>query len=414
MKLLWMEIENFKGLSRFRLDLGGKSATVYGANAAGKTTLADAFTWLVLGKDAAGRADFAVKPLGPDGQPLARGVETSVRASLELEDGATTTLRRTYSEKWERRRGSAQAEMTGHTTTFEVDGLPVKMADYKAYVERLCPEKTFQALTSPEFFCAVLPWQERRRVLAQMAGAVSEEEIFAQNPELLPLRDALQGHRVEDFKRIQERQRAALSKELDGLPARIDEASRAVRTLTGDPAQARAEEARLRGERQALSDALARGRDGALEAVERALAEKRAEVAELTTANARRKADKRAQQEAEWAQRRKPLQARTNAAYAEVARLRGERSMAEAEAGQKDAACEALRREYARAAGEAWQGDLACPTCKRPYAPEDVQQARAALPRRRRSGCNRSRRRARSSPARPQRRRRAPGSSGKS
>lgn len=379
MKLLWMEIENFKGLAHFRLDLGGKSATVYGANATGKTTLADAFTWLMLGKDAAGRADFAVKPLGPDGQPLARGVETSVRASLELEDGATTTLRRTYSEKWERRRGSAQAEMTGHTTAFEVDGLPVKMADYKAYVERLCPEKTFQALTSPEHFCAVLPWQERRRVLAQMAGAVSEEEIFAQNPELRPLAAARGAHRVEDFKRIQERQRAALSKELDGLPARIDEASRAVRTLDGDPAQARAEEARLRGERQALSDALARGRDGALEAVERALAEKRAEVAELTTANARRKADKRAQQEAEWAQRRKPLQARTNAAYAEVARLRGERSMAEAEAGQKDAACEALRREYARAAGEAWQGDLACPTCKRPYAPEDVQQARAAF-----------------------------------
>lgn len=379
MKLLWMEIENFKGLAHFRLDLGGKSATVYGANAAGKTTLADAFTWLVLGKDAAGRADFAVKPLGPDGQPLARGVETSVRASLELEDGATTTLRRTYSEKWERRRGSAQAEMTGHTTTFEVDGLPFKMADYKAYVERLCPEKTFQALTSPEFFCAVLPWQERRRVLAQMAGAVSEEEIFAQNPELRPLAAARGAHRVEDFKRIQERQRAALSKELDGLPARIDEASRAVRTLEGDPAQARAEEARLRGERQALSDALARGRDGALEAVERALAEKRAEVAELTTVNARRKADKRAQQEAEWAQRRKPLQARTNAAYAEVARLRGERSMAEAEARRQDAACEALRREYARAAGEAWQGGLACPTCKRPYAPEDVQQARAAF-----------------------------------
>ena len=380
MKLLWMEIENFKGIARFRLSLGGKSATVFGANGAGKSTLCDALSYLLYGKDWAGRADFAAKPLGPDGQPLIRGAQTRVRAALEIEDGGTLTLQRTYSEKWERRRGSAQAEMTGHTTTFEVDGLPVKAGDYRALVEeKIGPEAVFRSLSSPEYFCAHLPWQERRRVLAQMAGAVSEEEIFAQNPELLPLRDALQGHRVEDFKRIQERQRAALSKELDGLSARIDEASRAVRTLEGDPAQARAEEARLRGERQALSDALARGRDGALEAVERALAEKRAEVAELTTANARRKADKRAQQEAEWAQRRKPLQARTNAAYAEVARLRGERSMAEAEAGQKDAACEALRREYARAAGEAWQGDLACPTCKRPYAPEDVQQARAAF-----------------------------------
>ena len=376
MKLLWMEIENFKGISRFRLDLGGKSATVYGANATGKTTLADAFTWLVLGKDAAGRADFAVKPLGPDGQPLARGVETSVRASLELEDGATTTLRRTYSEKWERRRGSAQAEMTGHTTAFEVDGLPVKMADYKAYVERLCPEKTFQALTSPEFFCAVLPWQERRRVLAQMAGAVSEEEIFAQNPELLPLRDALQGRRVEDFKRIQERQRAALSKELDGLPARIDEASRAVRTLEGDPAQARAEEARLRGERQALSDALARGRDGALEAVERALAEKRAEVAERIAENARRRAEIAEDLRRAAREMAKPLQAKLNEARAEVARLRVEGSLAAREAETLGEAVQALRERYARTAKETWRGDLACPTCKRPYAAEDIAAAR--------------------------------------
>lgn len=379
MKLLWMEIENFKGISHFRLELGGKSATVYGANATGKTTLADAFTWLLLGKDAQGRADFAVKPLGPDGQPLARGVETSVRAALETEAGTTTTLRRAYSEKWERRRGNVQAEMTGHTTAFEVDGLPCKASDYKAAVERLCPPVMLQALALPEFFCAVLPWQERRRVLAQMAGAISEEEILKAHPELRPLAAARGAHSVEDYKRIQERQRAALSKELDGLPARIDEASRAEIPLEGDPAQARAEEARLRGERQALSDALARGRDGALEAVERALAEKRAEIAELTTVNARRKADKRAQQEAEWAQRRKPLQARTNAAYAEVARLHGTRSMAEAEARRQDAACEALRRDYARVAGEAWQGALACPTCKRPYAPEDVQQARAAF-----------------------------------
>ena len=376
MKLLWMEIENFKGLAHFRLDLGGKSATVYGANATGKTTLADAFTWLVLGKDAAGRADFAVKPLGPDGQPLARGVETSVRASLELEDGGTTTLRRTYSEKWERRRGSAQAEMTGHTTAFEVDGLPVKMADYKAYVERLCPEKTFQALTSPEFFCAVLPWQERRRVLAQMAGAVSEEEIFAQNPELLPLRDALQGRRVEDFKRIQERQRAALSKELDGLPARIDEASRAVRTLEGDPAQARAEEARLRGERQALSDALARGRDGALEAVERALAEKRAEVAERIAENARRRAEIAEDLRRAAREMAKPLQAKLNEARAEVARLRVEGSLAAREAETLGEAVQALRERYARTAKETWRGDLACPTCKRPYAAEDIAAAR--------------------------------------
>lgn len=383
MKLLWMEIENFKGIARFRLDLGGKSATVFGANGAGKSTLCDALSYLLYGKDWAGRADFAVKPLGPDGQPMIRGAQTRVRAALETEDGAALTLQRAYSEKWERRRGSAQAEMTGHTTAFEVDGLPVKAGEFRALVEeKIGPEAVFRALSCPEYFCAHLPWQERRRVLSQMAGAVSAEEIFAQNPALLPLRDALQGHSAEDYRKIQERRRAALAKELDGLPARIDEAQRAEIPLTGDPEAARAEETRLRQERQALSDALARGRDGELENAERALIEKRAEVAELIAGNDRYRARAGETLRRQARERAAPLRTRLDRIRAEAARLRAESDGQRALADKLARRLAALRRDYAATAAEIAprQAD-ACPACGRPYDPQSLEQARRAAAR---------------------------------
>ena len=42
-KLNSLILENFKGISYFELNVDGKNASVYGTNASGKTTLADAY-----------------------------------------------------------------------------------------------------------------------------------------------------------------------------------------------------------------------------------------------------------------------------------------------------------------------------------------------------------------------------------
>ena len=51
LKLMDLEIQNFKGCGRLSLPLDGRSASIYGDNAAGKTTVYDALTWLLFGKD---------------------------------------------------------------------------------------------------------------------------------------------------------------------------------------------------------------------------------------------------------------------------------------------------------------------------------------------------------------------------
>lgn len=115
MKLITLTMDHFKGIQHFEMQLDGCDATVYGDNATGKTTLYDAFLWLLFGKDSTDRKDFEIQPLGADGKNAQSGVETSVSAVLEKEDGSTVTLRRAYAEKWEKRRGSAVSELTGHT-----------------------------------------------------------------------------------------------------------------------------------------------------------------------------------------------------------------------------------------------------------------------------------------------------------
>lgn len=77
-KLNSLILENFKGISYFELNVDGKNASVYGTNASGKTTLADAYFWLLFGKDSNGAANFDIKTIGTT------GLDYSVTGTIEV------------------------------------------------------------------------------------------------------------------------------------------------------------------------------------------------------------------------------------------------------------------------------------------------------------------------------------------
>ena len=95
MKLLHLAIDNFKGCQHQNLNFQGRSASIYGDNATGKTTIYDAFAWLLFGKDGRGRGDFEIKPLDPSGKVVDHAAVTAVEAILEV-DGVPFQLRRAY------------------------------------------------------------------------------------------------------------------------------------------------------------------------------------------------------------------------------------------------------------------------------------------------------------------------------
>lgn len=66
MKLLRLTLNNFQGIKSLTLEFNGSSASVYGDNATGKTTVYNALTWLLFDKASTGVKNFTPKTRGSD------------------------------------------------------------------------------------------------------------------------------------------------------------------------------------------------------------------------------------------------------------------------------------------------------------------------------------------------------------
>jgi len=171
-----LSLSNFKGFT-FTLSPDCNDVSVWGANASGKTTIADGWHWLLFDRDSLGRSDFEIKPILPNGE-VEHNVESSVEAEIVIGD-QSTTLKKTFKEVYQRKRGSSEQTFTGHTSEYWINSVPVKMNDYKAQVADLIKEEsTFRLLTNPTAFPS-LPWQKARQILLDCCGDIPDADIIA-------------------------------------------------------------------------------------------------------------------------------------------------------------------------------------------------------------------------------------------
>jgi len=208
-KLQKIKIENFKGLKRFTSEFGGEGSTIKGENGTGKTTVYDAFLWLLFGKDSTGRKDFSVRPLDAENQPI-KGLVTSVEVDIVI-DGATVALKK------ENRENVVKGQLRGYETSCWINEVPKKVGEYSEYIAQLVSEDTFKLLTDVHFFNEKLQWKDRRKALLNIAGDISAPEGF---DELLSI---LNGRTVEEYKKVLVEQKKKLVKERDEITPRIDE-----------------------------------------------------------------------------------------------------------------------------------------------------------------------------------------------
>lgn len=227
MKLTKLELLNFKGLKAFTINFNG-DVIIRGDNATGKTTVFDSVCWLLFGKDSLDRADFEIKTLD-GGEPIHK-VNHEVTGTFTLDEGGTVELKRVYREKYSSPRGG-EVTMTGHTTDYFVDGVPKKEKEYKEIVSSLIDESIFKLITNPLYFNETYSWQNRRKLLLEMCGDISDEDVIAEYSELKALTDILSGHSVDDHRKVVAAKKTAINKELDMIPVRIDEALRGKPTI---------------------------------------------------------------------------------------------------------------------------------------------------------------------------------------
>lgn len=221
-----LEIRNFKGIKDLAITFTDQETVISGDNGTGKTTIFDAFLWLLFGKDSTNRADgnggFNIKTLDPDGKPILNQ-EHVVIATL-LVNGSELTLQRSYLEKWGT--GVNAGQLKSHYTEYSLNG--VKLDTKKAYdaeVSAILPEDVFRMVTNPFYFPS-LPETTQKAMLLDMAGNVSDQEVAALKPEYLELLRQLTGKSLEQFKKETSSKKKAIQDELKELPARIDTANR--------------------------------------------------------------------------------------------------------------------------------------------------------------------------------------------
>lgn len=219
-----LTLQYFKGAKDLTIDLGHRTS-IKGANATGKTRLFDLFTWILFGKDSEDRKDFNIKCLDSNNQPIHR-VDTHGTAVLSI-DGIDMKFERIYKEKWVKKRGEETTEFAGHETLFFVNGVPHQLKDYAEKVESILPESLFKQVTNPAFFNS-MKWTDRRAMLFQMAGNVSDQDVITANKDLKKFYEAITGKSFDEYKRELAAKKKLLKESITNIPARIDEVSRAI------------------------------------------------------------------------------------------------------------------------------------------------------------------------------------------
>ena len=218
---------NFKGIQSLAINAGGNSLDIFGDNATGKTTVFDAFTWLLFGKDSLGRSDFGIKTQDQYGNTI-HNLEHCVECELAI-DNSILTLKKVYAEKWTKKRGSAEAEFTGHETKYFINEVPSTKKEYEQKISGFIDEDLFKIITNPLHFNEHLKWQERRAILLNLCGGnIADADIIANTPEFSPLLEELKGRTVQEYKKIIQSKQSAINDELKAIPQRISEATLAI------------------------------------------------------------------------------------------------------------------------------------------------------------------------------------------
>lgn len=219
-KLKKIILSDFKGVKSLEIDFKD-TTTISGANATGKTTIFDAFTWLLFDKDSLNRSNFGIKTYDEDGQ-VYHGLDHSVEAYLLVQE-SLMKLKKIYLEIWTKKRGSSEKVFSGHTTDYFINDVPVKKNEYDARIESIIPEDKFKLLTNPHYFNEILDKKQRREIILSLEEIDDKDVISTMKPVPKELIEQLVSYTIEEVQAIARGGMKKANKAIQELPVRIDE-----------------------------------------------------------------------------------------------------------------------------------------------------------------------------------------------
>jgi DNA repair exonuclease SbcCD ATPase subunit len=193
-----MAIRNFKGIASADFGFDEKITTIKGENGSGKTTIKNAFEWLLCQNVA-------------DVLPMLNNKEipnltTSVIATFNI-NGYDYCFERESKGKYVLNKETGKMNKTTNENTYKIDGMEYKEKDYKDKIANLFTNGVFenlQILTDKEYFntdTTKFKWTDRRKILFEMCGVRNAVNSIIEKPEYACIQEyIIKGHATSDIK----------------------------------------------------------------------------------------------------------------------------------------------------------------------------------------------------------------------
>ena len=251
-------IQNFRSKS-FEFEFGSHNE-IRGKNRSGKSSVKNAFFWLLTGADDLDRTNYNLFDTTVV-HTKENSVPTNVTAVLLIDD-IEYEVSRTAKMGWTRKRGNDEYERkTSDDYSFSIDGIERSATEFKNWIEEtLAPVDMLKCMINTQHFLYNIDdWKVQRKYLANIAGEITNDdfngdytELFAQfskyTPEqlrerlktlLMPLKKALgtEGTKGEKVVELEVLQKSLISldeiteaeKELAKLKSERDEIHEKIR-----------------------------------------------------------------------------------------------------------------------------------------------------------------------------------------
>lgn len=208
----------FKGVENKEIVLGDNINVVKGRNGIGKSTIADAISWVLFGTNQSGATKFGIKTKDKDGKEIedvAHSVEISLSVQDEQEGLTCYVLTRTLTET-RKEDGSVT-----NSYTYKVDGEVETAGDFKKVVDAICPEEVFRLCSSPYSFTQ-MDWSEQRKRLNEMFGVPSVEDVTGGDKKYDVIKELLEKEDIDKVLKHLNYKRKEVQKSLDEVPVRLE------------------------------------------------------------------------------------------------------------------------------------------------------------------------------------------------
>lgn len=169
-----LTLENWRAQNR-TIEFSGRTV-VRGANGAGKSTIFEAFLWLLTGADALDRTNYDLYD-NTKKFTYENAIPAVVEGVFDV-DGVEFIFKRSAKQKWIRPRGKSEyVKDKSDEYLYYIDGLAVNAKVYKGRIEELFADIDKLKLMLNVRYYQMLDWKARRKHFSDMVGIISDSEL---------------------------------------------------------------------------------------------------------------------------------------------------------------------------------------------------------------------------------------------